>query len=240
MESRRRPHRGKKPNERHRQQHTARKPGGCPEERLGHQLAHDAADRCTERHAHEELPTPRLEPGVEQRADVDARHQQYRANGGAENAERSSRIPDEKLAQRDDARRPERCGVRVLELQPAIDGLQVTLRVGRGDRRRHPRQHADLMKASLRALFRRHQPRDPDLGLANRLERPRHDADDDIGRAIDEHRPPDDARVAPELPIPQAVRDDDNASITREVGRCERPAHLRVHTEYGKKLVGDF
>src|SRR3712207_9096402 len=58
----------------------------------------------------------------------------------------------------------------------------------------------------------------PDVGLGGEIERLRHDADDLVGLTVEVERPPDDARVTAEAPLPEAVRQhDDSRAGTRTI-----------------------
>src|SRR6185436_20563516 len=66
-----------------------------------------------------------------------------------------------------------------------------------------------------------------------------HHADDAVRLSLEANVPADDAGVAAEARLPQAVAEHDDAAPALAVGRAERPPQQGPRAEHGEEVAGD-
>jgi hypothetical protein len=173
--------------------------------------------------------------------DVGARQQQDEDYGSEHDQQGSPNIPDDFLVQRRDQHAPSGIVVRVNGRERRRDAIHVRLCLRQRHARPQPRDHVEVVAAAIRQIVLAERQRHEEVHalleaeLINRLEALGQDANDGVLLTIQRCVAADDAGVATEMALPQAVRENHdvllaNRAFFQSKGASEQQGHAE-HVE---------
>ncbi|HVT17812.1 MAG TPA: hypothetical protein VHQ90_16740 [Thermoanaerobaculia bacterium] len=128
----------------------------------------------------------------------------------------------------------------VLAREPRCHHAHLRLRLSQGDAAPEPRHHLQVVIVATLEVRPREAHRCPQQRLAaGKAEIARHDADHEIGCAVEEQPPPQHRAVAAELPLPQPIAQKHRPGRAVAVlGGGEEPPERRPDAEQREELGG--
>ncbi len=172
--------------------------------------------------------------------DIRARDEQHEADRACEQEERRLRVADHRLVRRRETHAPAMVRVGIRRIEPGAHGIDLRLRRANG---RAGLQSPDGHHEPAVARHAAHVVFDggPQLDVIGREAKPRrHHADDDVRAAFHHDRAADDAAIAREQPLPDAIPEHDDFVATRAiVGGFDHAAEQRRRAEQRKQRAAD-